>query len=414
MRDDVRVRRPDGAEREPRATAGPRPTDWALAALVVLAHLTRVSAGQHEAVVAPGLADVLTPALAVGAGLPLVWRRSHRRAVAATVLVSYAGLALLEGIVAPWAPWVVIWTLATTGPDRRRSTRECAAVTLATVTVLAAAQLVHPRSGGLVLVVAVTAVVALLGVLVRTERSRVEEAGRRATVEERLRIARDLHDLVGHGLSAVAVQSSTARMAITAGDTATAERALTAVETTSRTAMREMRQMLHLLSEEVRLDESPTASDTPAVGGARPATPEGAERLPSPGVADIEALVDNVRAGGVSVTLEDDDGWASASPAVQLCAYRLAQEGLTNAVRHAAGAPVTIRLTSTGEVGVVSVRTSGPVAPGPIPVTGRGIQGLATRVAAVSGEFWSGPTPQGWLLEARLPLHAGSDREMTA
>jgi signal transduction histidine kinase len=130
-------------------------------------------------------------------------------------------------------------------------------------------------------------------------------------------------------------------------------------------------------------------------------------------VADIQALVDNVRAGGVSVTLEDDDGWGSASPAVQLCAYRLAQEGLTNAVRHAAGAPVTIRLTTTGEVGVVSVRTAGPVAPGPTP-TGRGIPGLATRVAAVSGEFWSGPTPQGWLIEARLPLHAGSGREMTA
>ena len=413
MRDDVRVRRPDGAEREPRATAGPRPSDWALAALVVLAHLTRVRAGQHEDVVAPGLADVLTPALAVGAGLPLVWRRSRRRAVAATVLVSYAGLALLEGIVAPWAPWVVIWTLATTGPDRRRSTRECAIVTVATVAVLAAAQLVHPRSGGLVLVAAVTAVVGLLGVLVRTERSRVEEAGRRATVEERLRIARDLHDLVGHGLSAVAVQSSTARMAITAGDTATAERALTAVEATSRTAMREMRQMLHLLSDEVGLDDIPATSVT-AVAGDRPVTPAGVERPPSPGVADIEALVDNVRAGGVSVTLEADDGWGSASPAVQLCAYRLAQEGLTNAVRHAAGAPVTVRLTTTGEVGVVSVRTAGPVAPGPTPATGRGIPGLATRVAAVSGEFWSGPTPQGWLLEARLPLHAGSDREMTA
>ena len=78
MRDDVDVRRPDGAQRESRATARPRPTDWAVAALVVLAHLTRVRAGQAEDVVAPGWAEVLSPALAVGAGLPLVWRRSHR------------------------------------------------------------------------------------------------------------------------------------------------------------------------------------------------------------------------------------------------------------------------------------------------------------------------------------------------
>ena len=385
MRDDVGVRRPDGAEREPRATAGPRPADWALAALVVLAHLTRVRAGQAEDVISGGWAEVLTPALAVGAGLPLAWRRRHRRAVAATVLVCYAGLALVEGIVAPWAPWVVVWTLATTVPDRRRSWRECATVAGATIAVAAVAQLVHPRSGGLVLVAAATAVVALLGVLVRSERSRMEEAGRRATVEERLRIARDLHDLVGHGLSAVAVQSSTARMAIAVGDTATAERALTAVETTSRTAMREMRDMLHLLSDDVRVD---------------PARP------PSSGVADIAALVENVRAGGVSVSLDDDGGWQTASAAAQLCAYRLVQEGLTNAVRHAPTAPVTISLTAVAGVGRVAVLTAGPGTSAPTDGPGRGLSGLATRVAAVSGEFWSGPTPQGWLVEARVPLHA--------
>ena len=389
MRDDVGVRRPDGAEREPRATAGPRPADWALAALVVLAHLTRVRAGQAEDVIAGGWAEVLTPALAIGAGLPLAWRRSHRRPVAATVLVCYAGLALVEGIVAPWAPWVVTWTLATTGPDRRRSWRECATVATGTIAVVAVAQLVHPRSGGLVLVAAATAVVALLGVLVRSERSRMEEAGRRATVEERLRIARDLHDLVGHGLSAVAVQSSTARMAIAAGDTATAERALAAVETTSRTAMREMRDMLHLLSDDVGMD---------------------AARPPSSGVADIAALVDNVRAGGVSVSLDDDGGWQAASAAAQLCAYRLVQEGLTNAVRHAPTAPVTISLTAVAGVGRVAVLTAGPGTSALTDRPGRGLTGLATRVTAVSGRSRTRPTPQGWLLEARVPLHpAGSE-----
>ena len=128
-------------------------------------------------------------------------------------------------------------------------------------------------------------------------------------------------------------------------------------------------------------------------------------RPPSSGVADIAALVDNVRAGGVSVSLDDDGGWQTASAAAQLCAYRLVQEGLTNAVRHAPTAPVMISLTAAAGVGRVAVLTAGPETSALSDGPGRGLTGLATRVAAVSGEFWSGPTPQGWLLEARVPLH---------
>ncbi|MGA8045968.1 MAG: histidine kinase [Dermatophilaceae bacterium] len=330
--------------------------------------------------------------------------------MAVVVVVCFAGLALVGGIGPAWAPWVVIWTLATTGPNRRRSMRECAVIAAATVVVLVIAQLVHPRSGGLVLVAALTAVVALVGVLVRSERARVEEAGRRATVEERLRIARDLHDLVGHGLSAVAVQSSTARVAIAAGDTATAERALTAVEASSRTAMREMRQMLGLLTDEVV--GSTVTPAGPSFGGGF-AVPDAA-RAPSPEVADIDALVENVRAGGVTVMVEDDGRWREASPAAQLCAYRVAQEGLTNAVRHAPGASVTVSLSVVGDDGRASVLTGAPVSAGVGTGHGRGLRGLATRVAALSGEFWSGPTPQGWLIEARLPLDAEAAEEEKA
>lgn len=399
------VRRPVGAQRGSRDTVGPSPVDWALGAMVAVAHLTLVRAGQVEDVLPPGWAEVLSAAFAVGAGLAVVWRGAHRRAAAATVVACFAGLVLVEGIVAAWGPWVVAWSLATAGADRRRSTRECAAVTVATVAVLGVAQVVHPRSGGFVLVAAVTAVVGLLGVLVRSERARVEEAARRATVEERLRIARDLHDLVGHGLSVVAVQSSTARMAMAAGDTATAQRALTAVETSSRTAMREMRQMLNLLSDEAGVDAPVVTPVGPAGDGDRSVAGPDSPAPPSPVVADIDALVDNVRAGGVVVTLEDDGSWGAATPAVQLCAYRLAQEGLTNAVRHAPGAPVTVCLTAVGDVGRVSVLTAGPVPPASSSARGRGLTGLANRVGALSGEFWSGATPQGWLVEARLPLH---------
>jgi signal transduction histidine kinase len=412
VRDDDGVRRPSGAQKVPRRATEPTLADWGLGVLVGLAHLTLVRAGQVETLVAAGWAEILSGAFAVGAGLAVVWRRVHRRAVAAGVVVCFAGLSLVGGILPAWAPWVVIWSLATTGPNLRRSMRESAVVAGATVVVLVLAQLVHPRSGGLVLVASVTAVVALVGVLVHSERARVDEAGRRATVEERLRIARDLHDLVGHGLSAVAIQSSTARMAITDGDTATAERALTAIETTSRTAMREMRQMLALLTDEVGADVS---RDTPsAPSSEREAPGPDSARAPSPGVADIAALVENVRAGAVTVMVEDDGRWRQATRAAQLCAYRLAQEGLTNAVRHAPGAAVTVTLSAVGNDGRVSVLTAAPVTSGEGTGHGRGLRGLRTRVAALSGEFWSGPTPQGWLVEARLPLDAEATEGDTA
>ena len=280
VRDDVGVRRPDGAEREPRATAGPRPTDWALAALVVLAHLTRVRAGQAEDVIARGWAEVLTPALAVGAGLPLAWRRSHRRAVAVTVLVCYAGLALVEGIVAPWAPWVVIWTLATTRlrppsvvarvRHRRRRDRRGRRPWHSSCTRARVASCSSPRSRPWWPCSACSSA---------AERSRIEEAGRRATVEERLRIARDLHDLVGHGLSAVAVQSSTARMAIAAGDTATAERALTRSRRRADGDARDARDAPPALDD---------VGDAPRLArGVRRA--DWLRRPPSSGVADIDA-----------------------------------------------------------------------------------------------------------------------------
>jgi signal transduction histidine kinase len=129
---------------------------------------------------------------------------------------------------------------------------------------------------------------------------------------------------------------------------------------------------------------------------------------PTPTVADVQRLVDNVRSGGVEVQLEQTGDWREAPASVQLCAYRVVQEGLTNAVKHAPGSAVTVLLSANRQGGRVAVQTAGGTRIGwaadPAGDRGRGLEGLRARVTAASGEFWAGETPQGWLVEARLPL----------
>jgi len=379
--------------------------DWVLSILVVLAHLAPVQTGQRGADPSAWWVEGVAPFLALGSGLALFWRRRHPRAVAGFVLACYAGLALVQGLVPPYAGWVLIWSLATGGEDRRRSVALASVTAAATSVLVIGAELTRPGDGALALLVAITVLVLLSAVLVRSERGRVEAVGRRAAAEERLRIARDLHDLVGHGLSTIAVQSSTARMALQAGDEIAAGTALSAVESSSRIALREMRQMLGVLMD---VDDAGSSRD-------KPGQPDGGPR-PAPGLDDLGPMVDNVRAGGVAVTLVRAGDWGSASPGVQLVAYRVVQEGLTNAVKHAPGSLVSVRLDATDGAGRVSVETAGTSA-----VAGRasgsgthggglGLDGLRTRVAALSGEFACGPTDQGWLIEARVPLHEEGDR----
>ena len=245
--------------------------------------------------------------------------------------------------------------------------------------------LVRSRSEPSALLSLVTVIVVLGAVLVRSERSRAAAARGHAVAEERLRIAGDMHDLVGHGLSAIAVQSSTARVALDAGDEQAARAALTAVESTSRTAMREMRQLLGVLR-----DRSGNVSETDA---------------PPPGLAEIATLVGNVRAGGVAVTAELPPETGQAPPEVQLCAYRVVQEALTNAVKHAPGAIVTVRVTSAeGTLHVVVDSSGGIRTQREADGGGLGLAGMRARVAAAGGQSRIGATAGGWRVDAQLPL----------
>jgi signal transduction histidine kinase len=364
----------------------PRRGDWALAVVAVLLQLLAPQTGGPTSGERSSWVGALATVLAVGQGLPLAWRRVYGYWVAGVVLGCYGGYVVAVGVVPPFAGWVVIWSLATFVAERRRAM--FAALTAAGVTcaLIVAGELARSGSDASALLSLVTVIVALAAVLVRSERSRVEAARGHAVAEERLRIAGDMHDLVGHGLSAIAVQSSAARVALDAGDERAARAALTAVESTSRTAMREMRQLLGLLR-----DGSGTVSEVDA---------------PPPGLAEIATLVGNVRAGGVAVTAELLAETGRVPPEVQLCAYRVVQEALTNAVKHAPGAIVTVRVTSAEDTLHVVVDSSGGTrAPREAEGGGLGLAGIRARVAAAGGQSRIGATADGWRVDAQLPLH---------
>ena len=355
--------------------------DVGLSGVVCLLALFAPVTGGSGQQASTGWLGLVTIAAAIGQGIPLLWRTAHPVACSAAVLVAYAVTCVLVGLTPPIGPWVVIWStgsaLAAPGLPRRLPVL----TTLATCLLIAVAEVAQPGAGASALLMALTALVALAAVLVRTDQGRVEAVRERAASQERLRIARELHDVVGHGLSVVAVQSSTARLALDSGDTGTARTAIGVVEAASRTAMREMRQMLGVLTE-------------------RPGDP-GASGVP--GITDIPDLVTELRASGVPVTLELSGPWDRASPAVQLCAYRVVQEAATNAVKHSPGHPMSILVSAGSDEVEIRVANAGTGSE-PSEGGGMGLPGLRARVDAAGGRFAAGPTEDGWLVEASLPI----------
>ena len=376
-------------------------SDLVLLVLVLVVHAIAPRTGSESGATEPGWVGLAALLTAVGQAAALAWRRRHPSGSAAVVIGLYAVSVLAVGSVPPLAPWVAIWTLATVLPGWRQAVRGAALVAAITVALLLISEAVRAGTGASVLLSGITIVVCLSAVLVRSERGRLDAVRQAAASEERLRIARDMHDLVGHGLSAVAVQSSTARVALAAGDAPTALTALEGVESSSRTAMREMRQLLDIL----------TANDV----GERVDEPG----APAPGLPALPALIENVRAGGVAITWETDVDPETVSSSVQLCAYRVAQEALTNAMKHSPGAVVAVTLLAEqGVDGAAGLRLRVETTDGTGSGTGHvsqasggvGVSSIQARAASVGGTAHVAATVNGWLVDARLPLSAGAGR----
>lgn len=201
---------------------------------------------------------------------------------------------------------------------------------------------------------------------------------------ERARIARELHDVVAHHISMVSVQAETARLTTPGMPVAGAQR-LSAIGDTARTALTEMRRLLGVLREDTEADA--------------------AERRPQPGLAQLNELLDDVRAasgGGARLIVHGTP--VALDQGVELAAYRIAQEALTNSRRHAPGAAVDVELHYQDDALWLRVRDNGPGPPIEPPDGGLGLTGMAERATAVGGTLRTGfAAGGGFLVEASLP-----------
>ncbi|WP_369249996.1 sensor histidine kinase [Streptomyces sp. R41] len=211
-----------------------------------------------------------------------------------------------------------------------------------------------------------------------------QEAMRRAVAEERSRIAAELHDVVTHNVSVMVIQAGAARKVMDAAPERS-KTALLAVEAGGRAAMAELRHVMGLLA------------------APHHERPDGFE--PQPGLGQLGALVERVRAAGtpvrVAVTLPPDP----LPPGVDLAAYRVVQEALTNTIKHAPGADADVMIGYTEDCLEIEVTDTGGVRDAvPTDGNGRGLIGLRERLAVYKGELTSGPTlAGGYRIKARVP-----------
>lgn len=354
--------------------------------------------------------------LVLGGAIPVALVRPS-----AAVALSAASVILLALLSAPesGSPWpvavpsIVAFSVTSAIAVAFSAWRAASAVwvvAVAATTVIGTTALRPPATAGavvadLVVFAAVSATALLGGVLVarwqdvrgqllREQRISASEQALREVAEERTRIARELHDVVAHGMSAIQVQASSARYRLP-DLSAEAVAEFDELAATARVAMGEMRMLLGVLrSEDVA-----------------------AESAPQPGVVDVAALVAGAGRRG-SVRLDDRLGEGAVGaldPVLSLAAYRIVQESLSNIARHATGAAATVLLQSTATdlvVEVVNERAPGRPASAPAPQSGgHGIRGMRERAELLGGSLDVGPLPDGGhRVRATLPLAAGGAR----
>ncbi|ADP80438.1 sensor histidine kinase [Pseudofrankia inefficax] len=227
-----------------------------------------------------------------------------------------------------------------------------------------------------------------------------QEATTRLAVErERSRIARELHDVVTHNVSVMVVQAGAARKVIDVAPDAARE-ALLAVEAGGRAAMAELRHVMGLLT----LATDGMATDGMATDG--PDAAGGGDLAPQPGLGQVEALAGRVRDTGVPVRLTLAGQPRPLPPGVDLAAYRVVQEALTNTVKHAAGASVAITIGYTDDAVSVEVTDTGGLATAPADAgSGRGLIGLRERLAVYGGTLRAEKADTGgYQVRAVIPL----------
>jgi signal transduction histidine kinase len=326
-------------------------------------------------------AAVPAAVVAVGAATLLVL---HRRPLLGYAALATAGIAVLGHGMAANVGWFAVcllgaWCVLAGG---RRAGLVYWAATLA---LFAAEWLwVRPDPGWGAWMAGSTLTV-LAALLIRHEiglvtQLRAAQAGlaERTRAEERNRIARELHDVIAHTLTVSLLHVTSARLAVE-NDPADAARALAEAERLGRESLDEVRQAVGLLHQDG--DSGRTA--------------------PLPGAGDLAALVERFRSAGADVTLTVEGGVGKLPATTGLAVYRILQEALTNAVKHAPGSPTAVRLTVDAD----TVRLDVDSAAEPRTGTGVGVVSMRERAEALGGRCQAGPGGQGWLVRATFPLH---------
>jgi len=334
-------------------------------------------------------ADAFTYALTTGSILALLFRRRWPFAVALVCGAALSGLYLLghHGELLNLPVMVALYTIAVQGNRRATVFTGVVASTWSGALALTSDDPLGARGGSPVLEMLWPLVPLALGEAVRARRELLahaeierEREARRRVDAERTRMAREFHDVVAHTMAAVNVQMAAAVAAFDT-DPDTARKALHQARASSKNALQELRATVAVMRESSHI-------------------------APAPRLDQIAELADTARAAGIAITIHDDRDGAQLSGAVELAAYRIVQEALTNVVRHSNARRAAVSLHHAPGGLVVEVADDGTTAPHvtATPPDGFGLTGMAERVRAVGGQLDHGPTADGgFRVRAVLP-----------
>jgi signal transduction histidine kinase len=348
----------------------PRPWRIALVTIAVMASTAASRAGGHH--------DWLLDAIAIASSAAVAF--AGARPVATLAFLTGVSFFLVLGG-QPALTAALLWAFGSVGAELPRDKGLRVAAAALAVTALGEAIHHHGGLSGFVPLVVGLAAAWVLGDSVRTRRERTDEDRRRAVADERARIARELHDMVTHNVSVMVVQAA-------AGNEVFDERpdqaraALRAVEETGRRALGELRRLLDVVA-----DDDDAGYD------------------PQPGLRRLDDLVASVRAAGLGVDLTVEGSPRQLSPALELSAFRIVQEALTNVLKHARASRASVRVRYARDALELEVADDGV---GAATIDGgRGLVGMRERAALFGGEIAAGTRPGGGFeVRARMPLEA--------
>jgi signal transduction histidine kinase len=327
--------------------------------------------------------DLVSAVATVAAAGALAWRRSRPRASYAVFLVGAVVVSASFHYIGLLSVLMLLSLYSLTTHGRRRDGLVGLGVGVASFVGLGLADVPDLRTKDVLLAIALLVAAWAVGDAVRARREQHRDQLKAAVTDERLRIARELHDVVAHSMSLIAVQAGVGAHVIRT-DPDAAQHSLEVIADTSRKALEQTRSMLGMLREETE-------------DGTRP---------PTQGLDDLAALVDDVRRSGLEVELDSAGSAAGLDEAVSLTAYRIVQESLTNVIKHSAAGTARVTATATTSGLDLEITDPGPARPSTAPTSGHGLVGLDERVRLVGGVLESGPRGDGFRVHAVLPAGA--------